>query len=416
MSRTNGRRTGSAAKTFKPPAEAAKDYETVALVLQGGGALGAYQAGVYEALHDAGIRPNWIAGISIGAINAALIAGNPPERRVERLRTFWDRVSSSAILPLPSSLMEYTSQFRPGDPTLRSLANMHSALRAIVEGQQGFFTPRIPSPWLQPAGSEGATSFYDNSPLRATLAELIDFDLLNSATVRISLGAVDVATGNLSYFESGTTPLRPEHVMASGALPPGFPAVEIDGHAYWDGGVVWNTPLSHVLSTRPRRDTLALQVDLWSARGPVPRHIGDVLTRQKDIQYSSRTRAITNIEARLQKLRRLVGRLLDQLPPEIAADDAALELREFACSKVFNIIHLIYRSKPYELSSKDYEFGFASMRDHWQSGFDDMQRTLEHRHYFARPRVEVGVVTHDVHREDRGEPGARHVAIADGRD
>jgi NTE family protein len=416
MSRTNGRRTGSAAKTFKPPAEAAKDYETVALLLQGGGALGAYQAGVYQALHDAGIRPNWIAGISIGAINAALIAGNPAERRVERLQAFWDRVSSSAILPLPRSVMEYTSRFWPGDPTLRSLANMNSALRAIVEGQQGFFAPRMPSPWLQPAGSEGATSFYDNSPLRATLAELIDFDLLNSATVRISLGAVDVATGNLSYFDNRTTALRSEHIMASGALPPGFPAIEIDGHAYWDGGVVSNTPLGHVLRAKPRRDTLALQVDLWSARGPVPRHIGDVLTRQKDIQYSSRTRAITDIEARVQKLRCSVGRLLGKLPPELAADDAARELREFACSKVFNIIHLIYRSKPYELSSKDYEFGFASMRDHWQSGFDDMQRTLEHRHYFARPLVEVGVVTHDVHREDRGEPGARHVAIEDAAD
>jgi NTE family protein len=341
MSRPDGGSVRRAAQALKPPADAAKDYETVALVLQGGGALGAYQAGVYQALHEAGIRPNWIAGISIGAINAALIAGNPPERRVERLQAFWETISSSAILPLPRSLMEYTTQFRPSDPTLRSLANTNSAMRAIIEGQQGFFTPRIPSPWLRAAGSEGATSFYDTSPLRTTLAELIDFDRLNSAAVRIGLGVVDVATGNLSYFDNRTTRLRPEHIMASGSLPPGFPAIEIDGHSYWDGGVVSNTPLSHVLRTKPRRDTLALQVDLWSARGPVPRHIGDVLTRQKDIQYSSRTRAITDVEARLQKLRCSIGELLGKLPPELAADDTARELKEFACNKVFNIIHLI---------------------------------------------------------------------------
>jgi NTE family protein len=416
MSSADGHAAGGAAQALKPPADAAKDYETVALILQGGGALGAYQAGVYQALHEAGIRPNWIAGISIGAINAALIAGNPPERRVEQLQAFWETISSPAIVPLPRSLMEYTTRFRPSDPTLRSLANTISAMRAIVEGQQGFFTPRIPSPWLRPAGSEGATSFYDTSPLRTTLAELIDFERLNSAAVRISLGAVDVATGNLNYFDNRTMRLRPEHIVAAGSLPPGFPAIEIDGHAYWDGGVVSNTPLSHVLRTEPRRDTLALQVDLWSARGPLPRHIGDVLTRQKDIQYSSRTRAITDVEARLQKLRCSIGQLLGKLPPELATDDTARELREFACNKVFNIIHLIYHSKPYELSSKDYEFGFASMRDHWQRGFDDMHRTLEHRHSFERPPLEMGVVTHDIHREDRGEPSARPVAIVDKAD
>ena len=280
-------------------------FECVALVLQGGGALGAYQGGVYEALAEAHIHPDWIAGISIGAINAAIIAGNPPESRVDRLREFWNQATSNAPWHWPNL----------GDQT-RYLLNQMNANFVIACGASAFFSARPVMPWLQPAGTLEATSFYDTKALKGTLERLVDFDRLNAGMVRFSAGAVNVRTGNFVYFDNITHTIAPEHIMASGALPPGFPAVEIEGEHYWDGGLVSNTPLQWMAETAPLRDTLAFQVDLWSARGDFPRNMLDVATREKEIRYSSRTRAGTDQFKYAQRLRHTLADLLKKLPED----------------------------------------------------------------------------------------------------
>lgn len=283
-------------------------FDTVALVLQGGGALGAYQAGVFEGLDEADIEPDWLAGISIGALNIALIAGSPPEERVSHLRSFWETVCRPVFIqPVADLVQRWVEQ---SGAEARRIFNAVAAWRAVVEGQQGFFTPRLPPPWMALALPEAEVSYYDTSQLRDTLSRLVDLDRINAGRTRVSVGAVNVRTGNFEYFDNTVGPwkgrLRLEHFIASGALPPGFPPVEIDGEFYWDGGLVSNTPLSHVLESQPRRNTLAFQVDLWSALGTVPTNIWDAQERQKDIQYSSRTRAVTDLMAREQELRHLI--------------------------------------------------------------------------------------------------------------
>lgn len=371
-------------------------YDVVALVLQGGGALGAYQAGVYEGLHEAGIRPNWLAGISIGALNAAVIAGSPESKRVERLREFWETICAT---PVEWPAGEGLANALPFAFDLRSLHNAAAALRALLQGQPGFFKPRFPPPFWSPFSGDGATSFYDTAPLQQTLERLVDFDRLNSGEVRVSVGAVNVRTGNLTYFDTAERRLGPKHFMASGALPPGFPAVEIDGEHYWDGGVVSNTPLSRVLSSEPR-DTLTFQIDLWSARGRVPYDLMEVSSRQKDIQYSSRTRTVTDQALRMQKMRQALQRALEKLPDEAKRDSDICAIADMARHRSYNIIHLIYQSKLHEGHSKDYEFGLCAMRAHWQSGLDDIRRTLADPRRLERPPPELGIVTHDVHRPE----------------
>jgi NTE family protein len=372
-------------------------YETVALVLQGGGALGSYQAGIYQGLHEAGIMPNWFCGISIGALNAAILAGNAPERRLERLTEFWDTVCKSAVFPD----WAVDDRFVPplGNGEVRAAANAFSAVRALFEGQRGFFNLRMPPPYLVSGGGPAGTSYYDTAPLKETLERLVDFDRINARAVRVSVGAVDVETGNFAYFDNANRTLRPEHFMASGALPPGFPAVEIDGRHYWDGGLISNTPLVEVLNHPPRRDTLAFQVDLWSARGTLPKNVFDVMERTKDIQYSSRTRVGTDMSLEIQKLRRTVRNLLKKLPASMADDPDIVSAREFSCSKINNVIHLIYRDKAFEAYHKDYEFSRLTMREHWESGLEDIRNTLSHPHWLEPPTNESGVVTHDVHRQ-----------------
>lgn len=377
----------------------ADGYETIALVLQGGGALGSYQAGVYQGLHEAGIRPNWIAGISIGSINAAIIAGSPPDERVERLRGFWEticRPTGFSALPWGEAWARLFQgvPFGFGSPAMNGQL---AAFHALTSGQPGFFKLRYPPPYLMHNGPQ-ATSFYDTSPLVETLNRYVDFDLLNRGDVRASFGAVNVRTGNFAYFDSTTTQLRAEHIMASGALPPGFPAVEIDGEYYWDGGVVSNTPLSHVLSVHPMPDTLAFQVDLWPARGALPTNLEEVAERQKDIQYSSRTRTVTNIYQRILKLRRGLQRLLERLPEEDRCSTELADIRELACTPAVNVVNLIYEAKHYERNSKDYEFGSEAMREHWQSGLTDIQQTLAMPKVLDRPPVDQSFVTHDIHR------------------
>jgi NTE family protein len=366
-------------------------FECVALVLQGGGALGAYQAGVYEALAEAGIHPDWIAGISIGAINAAIIAGNPPKSRVDQLREFWTHVTSDGPWPWP-----YPARLGARGEAARNLFNQFSAGLALASGAKGFFSARPVPPWLLPAGTLEATSFYNTGDLKPTLERLIDFDRLNSGATRLSIGAVNVRTGNFVCFDSATHTIRPEHVMASGALPPAFPAIEIEGEHYWDGGLVSNTPLQWVVDQQSRRDTLAFQVDLWSARGEFPRNMLEVMTREKEIRYSSRTRAGTDQFKHVQSLRRAVAGLLEKLPDDLKNSPEAKLLRTAADRKVYNVVQLIYRARDYEGHSKDYEFSRVSMEEYWRAGYHDARRTLRHREVLELPTNHEGVFTFDL--------------------
>src|SRR5271165_1062754 len=305
--------TMAIARSTVPRLSSSSPFECIALALQGGGALGAYQAGVYEALSDAGLYPNWVAGISIGAVNAAIIAGNPSEARVAKLRAFWERITTVQPLDRIANLAP-VSWMRGG--ISRGLLNRLSSGNAILNGASSFFEPRHPMAWLHPPGSLEATSYYDTARLKSTLEELIDFDRLNSGETRFGVGAVNVTSGNLVYFDNTTHRIRPEHVMASGALPPALPPIEIDGEFYWDGGLVSNTPLQWVLESEPQRDTLAFQVDLWNARGAFPRNVAEVMTRQKEIQYSSRVRGNFDRFRYTQKLRNSLASLVEKLPAE----------------------------------------------------------------------------------------------------
>jgi NTE family protein len=372
-------------------------YETVALVLQGGGALGSYQAGVYEGLHEAGIVPNWVAGISIGALTTAIIAGNPPERRVERLREFWDTICEPPVMSPALPFLEQTL-FDTTD-NIRKLLATFSASSAILQGQSGFFTPRFPPPLPMVPLEPQSVSYYDTSPLRATLERLCDFDRINSKETRVSVGAVNVGTGNFCYFDNTHITLRPEHFMASGALPPGFAAVEIDGQFYWDGGLVSNTPLAEVVQTTPRRDTLVFQVDLWSATGAVPTDIGAVGERTKDIQYSSRTRMVTDMLNRSQHFRHILHQVLEKVPAETRGSDKWCKLAdELACPKRYNIMHLIYRDKAFETEYKDFQFGAPTMHVHWETGLDDIRASLAQPGWLEMPDGDTAFVTHDIHR------------------
>jgi NTE family protein len=357
--------------------------------------LGAYQGGVYQALAEADLHPNWVAGISIGAINAAILAGNPPEKRVERLRAFWERITANPLGGWANPwFVDGAILGRAGDAA-HGLLDQFSAFQAMVAGAPGFFKPRLPPPWMFPPGSLEATSFYDTGALEATLESLVDFDRINSGAMRFSVGTVNVKTGNFVYFDTATDRIGPKHILASGALPPGFPAIEIDGEFYWDGGLVSNTPLQWVVDSEPRQDTLAFQVDLWSSRGEFPRDMTEVAVRQKEIQYSSRTRASTDRLKNMQKIRSALSKLLEDAPDAFRKTAEAKVLADFADLKVYNIVQLIYRSKHYEGNSKDYEFSRISMADHWKAGYDDAVGALQHREIFERPDREEGFRSFD---------------------
>ena len=390
-----------ASRTNKPtkPAPARKPKtkprvpENIALVLQGGGALGAYQAGVYQGLHEAGVAPDWLAGISIGAFNTALIAGNAPERRLPALREFWDTVSQPFFLPATSLGQEAALHGLDGDA--RGWLDAWEAWRALVEGQRGFYQPRA---WFEPfmAPGPGTASWYDTRPMLATLERLVDFDRLNDGGLRVCVGAVDVASGNLVYFDNAKQRLDARHILASGALPPAFPAVEIDGRWYWDGGLVSNTPLSQLFESRPQRDALVFQVDLWSARGELPQNLFDVAEREKEIQYSSRTRAVTDMHRAGQHYRRLLRELLEEIPAEARARNPWCQHAEqLACDTRYSVIHLIYRDRARIGHFKDYQFGRIAMREHWQAGQVDIGRALAHPEWLQLPQGENVFVTHD---------------------
>lgn len=355
------------------------------LVLQGGGALGAYQAGVYEALAEADARPDWVAGISIGAINAAIIAGNAPGDRVANLRRFWHGVSRE----LPWRLDEPTG-------FARRTFNEISAQWVATLGIPGFFSPRFPPPMPEWPNDLDRLSYYDTSPLRATLLELVDFERLNRAGTRFSVGAVNMLNGNFTYFDNTERTIGPEHIMASGALPPGFPPVKIDGEWYWDGGLVSNTPLQYVLDTRLPCEMTVYQVDLFSSRGMVPRTMADIAQREKDIRFSSRTRLNTDQSKQLQKMRAAAMRLARKLPDEFADDPDLARLLGCRPAGAVAVMHLINRSEDYETNSKDYEFSRMTVEEHWAAGRADALHSLAHPDWTGRRLRPDEIITFDL--------------------
>ncbi|MCP5281865.1 MAG: patatin-like phospholipase family protein [Rhodoferax sp.] len=355
------------------------------LVLQGGGALGAYQAGVFEALNESCPELAWVAGISIGAINAALIAGNAPSQRVVQLHAFWHQVSSG--LPMPGAAHAMTA---------RQALNEASATHGMLFGVPGFFTPRFPPAPFQPRGTPGAISYYDTAALRQTLERLIDFDRINDGPVRLSVGAVNLRSGNFAYFDSRKQRIDARHIMASGALPPGFAPVEIDGEFYWDGGLVSNTPLQYVLDQPADRHRVVFQVDLFAATGEIPTTLAEVTEREKDIRFSSRTRLNTTQQLERQAIALAAQRLLQKLPPALRDDPDVRTLTRVPGPHGVDVVHLIYRSKHYESQSKDYEFSRVSVQEHWASGLADMARTLRDPRWIDRPARMHGVHVFDL--------------------
>ena len=355
-------------------------FDCVALLLQGGGALGAYQAGVYEALAEADIHPDWVAGISIGGINSAIIAGNPREARVAKLREFWEIVSHS-----PFGLEGNLAPLLPKGDAGRALAQKMSASTANVLGVPGFYTMRFPSPLFQPPGTLEATSFCDTTPLKATLERLVDFDLINSENynTRLCLGSVNARSGQMVYFDTTTDVIRAEHVMASGSLPPGFPAIEIDGEYYWDGGVVSNTPLSWIARQHPP-SMLAFQVDLWAAPGPFPQNLQEVMIRMKEILNSSRTIYYTSDYKELNQFHSTLARFLEQVPEEFKRDEDAKYLMSVARQKLHHLVNLVYRPTSPEDASKENEFSRKSVEERWLAGYRDTVYALRHPEVLER--------------------------------
>jgi len=360
------------------------------LVLQGGGALGSYQAGAYQALCHFDFEPDWIAGISIGAINAAIIAGNAPEKRVERLKEFWELVSS----PVPWNPVTT-------DNRGRSLFNETSAALIATFGVPGFFKPRFPPAPLWPPGSPQSQSYYDTTPLRATLERLVDFDRINDLKTRLSVGAVSVTTGNFKYFDNFEfrklgKKIGPEHVMASGALPPGFPSIVIEGEHFWDGGIATNTPLDYVLDAEIDKDLMIFQVDLFSARGPLPVSLLEAAEREKDIRFSSRTRMNTDKNRQIHNARRALRELIGKLPDYLKNYPSVEVLCEAAKENTVTVVHLIYRSKNYESSSKDYDFSHVGMVEHWDAGVRDVHLSMRHKDWLERPQRDETMMTYDL--------------------
>ena len=362
-----------------------KTGQEIVLVLQGGGALGSYQAGVYQALADAKFRPGWVAGISIGAINCAIIAGNPPERRVDQLMAFWDQVSGS--IPL--------SPLFGGDRE-RSLFTAMSSGWVASFGVPGFFSPRIPPPVFLPFYQPANLGFYDTDPLRDTLERLVDFDRINAKETRLSVGAVNVMTGNFVYFDNWKQKIGPEHIMASGALPPGFPPIEIDGEYYWDGGLVSNTPLQYVLDEEGKRNLAIFQVDLFAATGEMPSTLLAAAEREKDIRFSSRTRLNTDMSLKAHELRTALRRLMDRLPEEYRDHPEYRELEAFTQENAITIVHFINRRRKTDTHTKDYEFSRTSMREHWADGIQDVCASLAHRAWIERRLPKFGIAVFDL--------------------
>jgi NTE family protein len=311
------------------------------------------------------------------------------ERRVDRLRQFWETITTRTVSLVPAF-----------DDSTRSFIGLWSSFLTTAFGQPGFFQPSALNPWISPPGSATATSFYDTAPLAATLAGVVDFDLLNDGPVRFAAGAVDVLTGNFAYFDRVDLRIGLEHVMASGALPPALPMVRIGTDWYWDGGLVSNTPLQHVLERGGSLDQLIFQVDLFSANGPLPRTMSDVLAREKDIRYSSRTRLVTDQAAAQQRSNQMLRKIINKVPEGLLTPEEQVLKKGLANQPEITILHLIYQQAAYEGQAKDYEFSADTMRMHWDSGYRDATATLAHKDWLAMPAEYGGIIVHDVHRPD----------------
>ena len=365
----------------------------VVLVLQGGGALGAYQAGVYHAMHEHEMTPDWVVGTSIGAINAAIIAGNSRELRLSRLKEFWESISHKDLVAMDKV-----------PDSVRQTSTWWTSLDTILRGVPGFFKPRQLSPFAMglPVAPEEA-SFYDTSPLAETLAKLVDLDFLNCPdSIRLTVNAMKVTTGELTCFDSDKRKIGIEHVMASGALPPGFAPVRVDGDLYWDGGLYSNTPLEVVLddqdarAEKPRVDTICLMVDLWSAEGEEPRTLDEVQTRQKDVTFASRSQRHIENYLRTHQLRRTARALYDKLPPE---ERSKSELKEFAGLADDSTIHLIrlrYAGHDWNMASKDVNFSRGSVQWRWEQGYQDAMQAMERANIAMFGKTDAGLVIHDL--------------------
>ena len=352
------------------------------LVLQGGGALGAYQLGVYQAMHEAGIEPDWVVGTSIGAINGAIIAGNHPERRMQRLHEFWDR-------------MEYNK----GNPMSAYWGAMGSSINTMgtmVSGIPGFFKPN-PAAMLGQRAKVGIerAAYYSTEPLHETLSQLVDVDYLQTGVTRLTVGAVNANTGSMRYFDSREDKLSIDHIRASGALPPAFPAVRIDGEPYWDGGIFSNTPIEVVLEDRPRRDSTIFTVQLWNPEGPEPQSLWDVANRQKDIQFSSRANSHIARQQQIHKLRHIIREINKALPEKIRADAAMKELTAWGCGTTMHVVRMLAPRLAGEDQTKDIDFSAKGIRARWQAGLEDTERAIAAAPWLEAADSTEGVIIHD---------------------
>lgn len=386
---TRLRKSAGAATARAPTAgdacQPAGDRQVV-LVLQGGGALGAYQAGVYEGLHEAGIEPDWVIGTSIGAINAALIAGNAPGHRLDRLRAFWDKVAHKGLPALWLGL--------PGLPTI------WTTLSAMNQGLPGFFAPHHRA-WLSPhlALGDETSGYYETSRLRDTLAGLVDGTLLTACAPRLTVGAANVKTGRMRYFDSRDEPLDLRHILASGALPPAFPAVRIGDELFWDGGIYSNTPVEAVFDDNPRRNSLVFAVQLWQGAGDAPQTMWQVSGRQKDIQFSSRVDSHVQRQAQIHQLRHIVRELTRRLPASSLATPEVREMTGYGCGTVMHLMRLVAPRLPDEDHTKDMDFNASRIRQRWQAGLADARRTLARQAWLEPVGPMDGLVVHDLDAE-----------------
>ena len=349
------------------------------LVMQGGGALGAFQVGAYQALHEAGIEPDWIIGTSIGALNAGLIAGNAPARRMAALEAFWQRITQPGM----------------GSFKLPMMGNTLNDMMTMTRGVAGFFVPN-PSAWWGPHAPVGLerAAYYDTAPLRETLGELIEVKRLCAGAPRLTVGAVNVATGAMRYFDSRSEALGLDHIMASGALPPAFPAVRIDGEPYWDGGIYSNTPIEAVLDDNPRRDSLVFAINLWPAHGDEPGSIAQVMERQKDIQYASRAQSHVERQQQLHQLRHIIHQLASALPAAQGKKAAIRKLAAYGCRTTMHVAMLTPPDLPGEGASKDIDFSADGIRARRELGYQQTRAMLERAPWNAPVDPLDGVVVH----------------------
>ena len=344
-------------------------YERIACVMQGGGALGIYQVGAYRAIQERGYSPNYLTGVSIGGINAAIIAGNPPEKQIEKLMAFWEGISPKILNHVLSNV--------PNTTIFRDMRNLMGAMYPLMFGLDGFFKPRLIHPWIQSENTPDKLSYYDTSELRTTLENLIDFDLINEKKTTLCLGAVNVESGEMIFFNNQKMKLTVEHVMASAALPPGFPAVKIDNEYYWDGGIYANTPLVTVLDAVPELDTLCFVIDCFRLKGALPTNMDKVEERQKDIRFASHSRRLTNIYTARQNLQSAIQFLSDKLTPESKKDPEVQEILKLGYQKNISLVHLIYNGAPWTHSYKDYNFVNTAISNRMEEGYKDTIAVLD---------------------------------------